>query len=59
MKIGILGPIGGLIIAALILGLFIHLTPADSNWRVLGFVLALGAFGGGIAVANKGEKSGR
>ena len=57
MKFGFLGPIGGLIIAAIILTLFIGNTPVDSPLRWLGFALALAAFGGG-AYLGYGDKSG-
>lgn len=44
MKIGPLGPIGGIILAAIILTLFVGNTQTDSPLRWLGFVLALAAF---------------
>lgn len=56
MKIGILGPIGGLILAAGILGAFVYFTPTDSPARIGGFVLALAVFVGAVALAIRGEK---
>jgi predicted CDP-diglyceride synthetase/phosphatidate cytidylyltransferase len=57
MKLGLLGGIGGLILAALIIGAFTHFTVTDSPWRVLGFILGLVGFIGCVAVAVRGEKS--
>ena len=57
MKFGFLGPIGGLILAAIILTLFIGNTPVDSSWRWLGFALALLAFGGGTYLGYGGKSN--
>ena len=55
MKFGFLGPIGGFILAAVILTLFIGNTPVDSPLRWLGFALALLAFGGGTFLGYGGK----
>ncbi len=56
MKLGILGPLGGILLASLLLGGFVHFTVTDSPWRVLGFVLAVVLFIGSIVLAVRGEK---
>lgn len=38
---------------ALILSLFVHFTVTDSPWRILGFLLALAAFVGGIVLGRR------
>lgn len=48
MNKGFFGPVGGIIIAAIILWLFVHNTVTDSPWRWLGFGLASLAFGAGV-----------
>lgn len=59
MKLGILGPLGGLLLAALLLGGFVHFTVTDSPWRLLGFFVALGVFLASLWLSIRGEKSGR
>ena len=56
MKLGILGPIGGLILAALIIGAVVYFTPTDSPWRWVGFLLGAVAFAGCVKLAQDGEK---
>lgn len=55
MKIGLFGPLGGLVIAALILTLFTFNTVTDSPWRWLGFGLAVAAFAAGAWLGYGGK----
>ena len=55
MKFGFLGPIGGLIAAAIIITLFVGNTPVDSPLRWLGFALGLLAFGAGAFLGYGGK----
>lgn len=57
MKIGFFGPIGGLLLAALILTASTYFTPTDSPWRWVGFLGAVLAFLFGI-YAGYGGKDG-
>lgn len=56
MKLGILGPIGGALLFALIMWVAVHYTKTDAPLRWVGFVVGLIVFGLSIVLAIRGEK---